>query len=390
MLRGWRAYAADLLVAIGLAAAAVAALATASGGSERDPDATAYALALLLSLPLAARRQAPLAVLGVLLVGSLAYDSSGYPSVNVDFFGPVLALYTVAALRPRQVSVSAAVGLVLAFVVIRAVAESASEGSLLTVVVVAAGTWLLGDATRQRREASEVLEQQATALREARADLAEQAVTQERLRIARELHDVVAHHMSAASVQAAVALDQLDRDPAASRAAITSVQSLSRSALREMRQILGVLRERDEERGALAPAPGAGDLPGLCEQMRASGLDVSCEVNTPANLPAGVGLAVYRVVQEGLTNVLKHATAREARVRVSETADGIDVEVWNPGRGRSAGAAGAAGAAGGAAGGGLGLVGMRERVGLLGGSVEAGPSADGFRVLARIPLREDT
>jgi signal transduction histidine kinase len=182
-------------------------------------------------------------------------------------------------------------------------------------------------------------------------------------------------------VQSAVALDQFESDPAASRGAMVRVETLGRSALREMRGILGVLRDADADRGALTPTPGIEDIDALCARMREGGLAVSLRLETDGDgrdVPLAVGLAAYRLVQEGLTNVLKHAPTNVASVDVTLRGGALQVEVRDSGR-RPA----EAGATGG-----VGLVGMRERVTLLGGVFEAGPTADGFRVHGSIPLGE--
>jgi signal transduction histidine kinase len=375
--------AADAALAGGLFAAAMFTLAAAEPGvfSTRDPDAFAYVLGALLTLPLAVRRRWPLPVFAIGLASLVAFEARDYSGVNVDFVGPVVALYTVAALTPRRVSL-AAVLVTIIVVLLAAPAEEEAAGNALAVVLIVGGVWLLGDSARSRRLSAEQLAAQNEALRTARLELADQAVGQERLRIARELHDVVAHHMSAIVVQSALAQDRLESDPAAAKRALAQVEDVSRNALREMRQILGVMRQAGDDQGALAPSPSIGDLEQLCERAREAGLSVRAAVsgNAPP-LPPAVELAAYRVVQEALTNVVKHAPGAHVDVRLDYTPRDLRIEVSDDGASNEQESTRAP------TGGGQGLIGMRERVSLLHGSFEAGPRAGGgFRVTATLPL----
>ena len=241
------AAAVDTAVAVALACVAVATLATAepSEFASRPADPFAYGLALTMTLPLAVRRCRPLAVFGVALAGHAAFGWRDYIGENVDFFGPILAFYTVAAQCPRRMSVSAA--LLTAATVLAVGRVEVTVGQALSVALILGGVWFVGDTVRSRRLYVERLAAQAEELRAARLNLAEQAVSQERLRIARELHDVVAHHMSVIVIQSALAKDRLTSDPGAARRAMEQVESVGRNALREMRQILGVLRQAGEQ-----------------------------------------------------------------------------------------------------------------------------------------------
>ncbi|MEZ4552759.1 MAG: sensor histidine kinase [Dehalococcoidia bacterium] len=376
--------AADVAIAAGLFAAGVVALATSEPGTEtatRTPDAFAYVLGTMMTLPLAVRRRWPLWVLWTALAGHMAFNFRDYAGVNVDFFGPVVAVYTVSAYRPRRVSVPAAAAALLGVFVADPPFDEGA-GNFVATVLIIVGIWLFGDTARTRRVYGERLAAQAEALREARMELAEQAVSQERLRIARELHDVVAHHMSAIVVQSALAQDRLEADAPAARRAMGQVEQIGRSALREMRQILGVLRQEGEERGALDPSPSLGDLERVYEQGRAGGLRVDASTGGELlGLSPAVELAAFRIVQEALTNAMKHAPGSAVRVRIERGAASLRVEV------RDDGAGGGRGAPRRPRGSGQGLVGMRERVVLLGGEFEAGPAeGGGFRVAATLPL----
>jgi signal transduction histidine kinase len=205
---------------------------------------------------------------------------------------------------------------------------------------------------------------------------AREAVSVERLRIARELHDVVANNVSVMSVQAAAADRVLEGDQPAIRGALESIQMTARSTIDEMRRMLGVLRAIDDE-DQLAPLPGLADLDALAEQARATGLSVDVRVEgTPRALRAGLGLSAYRIIQEGLTNAIKHAGDCRAAVMVRYVPDALELEVVDDGSGDGLGG-----------GTGHGLVGIRERVGLFGGELEMGRrDGGGWRLRARLPL----
>ncbi|MEV8440534.1 sensor histidine kinase [Actinosynnema sp. NPDC051121] len=229
-----------------------------------------------------------------------------------------------------------------------------------------------------RRQAE--LEHRAEQLRRSQEQNTRGAIVAERVRIARDLHDVVAHHVSVMGVQAGAARRVLDRDPDLAREALRTVEDTARTAIGELRGLLGVLRADPEEVAEQAgetSSPGLDQLPELAEQARSAGLDVDHGVyGEPRPVPEGVALSVYRIVQESLTNVVKHADARKADVRVRFLENSLEVEVADDGRGRTSRSGG----------GGFGLVGMRERVAVHGGELEAGPRRDaGYRVRARFP-----
>jgi signal transduction histidine kinase len=234
--------------------------------------------------------------------------------------------------------------------------------------------WLAGVFVRARRQAVALAEHNEALTRQA-----EQAVTAERARIARELHDIVAHHLSVVVLQAAGA--RASGRPA--DRALEKIEHSGRQALTEMRRLLGMLREPDEE-PALAPQPGLGELPALAESVRAAGLPVRLVVNGDgAALPAAVDVSAYRIVQEALTNVLKHAGSAHAEVSIGYVDDSVTIEVTDDGPGLEATDLVWAEEAQG----GRGLTGMRERVALFGGDLRAGPRPDGgFAVRARLPV----
>jgi len=237
-------------------------------------------------------------------------------------------------------------------------------------ILFASAAWLLGDSLRSRRSYLHELEEKAARLEREREAEARRAAAEEQARIARELHDVVAHALGVIVVQAGAADDVFDTDPARARAPIKAIDTAARTALADLRRVLGLLH------ADYAPQPSLSQLEPLVDQIRATGLDVSLTISgAPRPLPAAVDLSVYRIVQEALTNVLKHAHAEHVDVRVGYGNE-LAVEVSDDGRGKVN-----------ANGGGNGLIGMRERVALLGGTVETGSGADGgYTVAATIPI----
>ena len=263
-----------------------------------------------------------------------------------------------------------------------------AEAVMLESSLVVIGAWVAGYAVGQRRAAAASRREQAERL--AREQLAEarRASSEERMRIARELHDVVAHSLTLIAVQAGVANHVATRQPRQAAQALSSIEKLSRGALTEMRALLGVLRADQGEPAAggqdadRQPAPGLADLEHLAERTTAAGVKVNLERQGPLpDLPAGLGLAVYRVIQEALTNVVKHAVADRCQVRLISEPGKLTVEVTDDGRGLDGQQGGKTH--------GHGLIGMRERVGMYGGEFSAGPlPGHGFLVAATFPLAE--
>jgi signal transduction histidine kinase len=246
-----------------------------------------------------------------------------------------------------------------------------------------AGAWLLGDRARVQRALAAELAERAVRLERERAGEAQRAVASERARIARELHDVVAHHVSMMVVQAEAGPVAVEGDPGRAAGAFEAIAATGRQALVEMRRLLGVLRGDGDQAPSLAPQPGLADVGSLVEQVGRAGLRVELVVEgTEAPLPAGVDLSAYRIVQEALTNAVKHAGPGRARVLVRYGEHDLEVQVRDEGGNGPALARPAGGRPG------QGLVGMRERVNLFGGELRAGPGpGGGFTVDARLPLR---
>jgi signal transduction histidine kinase len=371
----------DVVLAAVVAGLAVAQFAQPVAPSAYRPaDVPGALLLVVLCAPLAVRSKRARVALTAMTVVAAVYALLGYPQTVLGL--PLLiAVYTVGTRHGLRASagVLAAVAGLLAI----AFATDRQNPGLVDVVVTVVslgGAWWVGASVRIRREQLQLLEERSTLLERARRDEANQAVTRERLRIARELHDVVAHSMSVVAVQSGMAEHVLASQPERAAAALSAISESSRAALVELRRLLGVLRADDEPEGNLTPALGLGDLPALVERVRDAGVAAHLTITgEPSAVPAAVGLTAYRIVQEALTNAVRHDGAGAVvAVSVRCGSDAVDIEVVDDGHGtvhdRSAGT-------------GTGLIGMRERVEVFGGDLAAGPAAGGgWRVAARLPL----
>jgi signal transduction histidine kinase len=349
----------------------------ASSGSD-SPSLWAVALTLLATLPIALRRRFPLLVFAVTLTAALVMDVR-YNSFQ--FAGAVVALYTVAAYVGRPGSIGIGVGTALALPITRFDEDTIGFAKIVSTYVIFAVAWVVGDRIGARRTYLGELEQRAVMHEREREEHARRAAAEEQARIARELHDIIAHNVSVMTVQAAAAGDAFETQPGRAREALGSIESTGREALAELRRLLGSVRPGDGP-GAFAPQPGLARLDELIEQVRSTGLTVELTVEgSPRELPPSVDLSAYRIVQEALTNTLKHADASHATVLVRYGPGTLDVEVVDDGRGAAADGAER----------GHGIIGMRERAVLFGGELRAGPAPGrGFSVHARIPLEQDT
>lgn len=334
-------------------------------------DGLAIGLILAATVPYYARRLAPLPVFVVSQTAIAAIFVLEYHGGALPF---VLAVgtYTVAAYRPLREVVLAAVLQNVSFVVIL-LADSPGFGGpqYVTSVPVYAATMLVGWTMQSRRLRFDALERE-------QGEAALRAAADERLRIAQELHDVVAHSLGVIAVQAGVGVHVIDKDPAEAKRALEHISRTSRASLGEIRRLLGLVRS-----GAptveYAPTPGLADLPQLASEIADAGLPVDLAVAPDATgVPPGVELAAYRIVQEALTNAIRHAHARRATVRIGVDGGSLHVVVTDDGSGQT----------GGRGGGGHGLVGMRERVAVYGGTLDVGPGpGGGFRVDATLPYQ---
>jgi len=345
-----------------------------------------HTLVLLHTLPLAARRRFPLAVLATSVASALAFAVLGLPPF---FLGPpiLVPVYTVAAYCGRRASLAglAAVEAALALAAVRLGRVEVEPVAWVQFALILGAAWLLGRFVGDRRVYAAKLEQRTAELEQAREELARRAVAEERLRLARELHDVVAHSISVIAVQSGVGAHVANTQPKEAAKALAAIEATSRAALTELRRLLGVLRREGEPQGSLAPVPGLADLDSLLAEVAKAGLAVRLRVEgTPSPLPAGVDLSAYRIVQEALTNVIKHAGPARAQVVVGYHDQNVTVEVTDDGRGAAAPTGDGPVATG------HGLIGMRERVAAFGGDLKVGPGpGGGFRVAARLPLAAD-
>ena len=342
------------------------------------------ALVLLHTLSLVARRRFPGTVLALVVGSGLEFAALDLPP---DLLGVAIlvAVYSVAAYGDRWVELA---GLVVAELGLAAVQLTPGRTGVRTLVGNLGGVaaaWLLGHFAHNYRAYAARLEERTTELEQARDELARRAVADERLRLARELHDVVAHAMSVIAVQSGVGAHIATTQPKEARRSLAAIEATSRAALEELRRLLGVLRQEDEPQGALAPVPGLADLDSLLAEVGKAGLAVKLQINgTRPPLPAGVDLSAYRIVQEALTNVVKHAGPAHAQVMVGYHDHDVTLEVTDDGRGA------VTSASDGRVGTGHGLIGMRERVQVFGGDLQTGPRpGGGFRVAARLPFAAD-
>jgi signal transduction histidine kinase len=337
----------------------------------RPPLAATVPLAILQTAPLLWRRRRPVVVLVIVVVAGVVAGA-----VVKEFLGfaQLVALYTLAVSVERRLALRVGAVALVALALPTLRVEQYEPGPFIFRLIAFAAAWILGDSLRTRREYIRELEARAERLEREREENIRRAAAEEQARIARELHDVIAHSVSVILVQATAANHVFDVQPDRAREALQSIELTARSALSELRRLLGVVKVPTEER--FAPLPGLQRLDDLAEQVRAAGLPVVLRVEgTLREIPAGVDLSAYRIVQEALTNTLNHAQASAAEVTVRRMDGVLELEVVDDGRSH------------GLPEGGHGLIGMRERATLLGGEVDAGPTeGGGFRVRARLPI----
>jgi signal transduction histidine kinase len=355
---------------------AVLAVAVTLGEQSRTPgvhmlDPIGLALLLGGSLPVAIARSWPVPAYLVAMLSIGAYQASGYPTDSPYFLGVLVTAYLAAAPGRRRRTAALAL-LAIPIYGLGAIVQGRPEG-LYAMTVLTIPAFLAGQVVGELRAGSLRREAQAREVQQQRM------LTEERLRIARELHDVISHSIATIGIQAGVAAHVLDEHPEQAREALLAIKEVSRDAMRDLRGMLGVLRQSDEADDR-EPAPGLARLPELMEQVRGAGVDVYLAVDgQAAPLTPATDLAAYRVVQEALTNVIRHAPGASAEVHMSYFTDTVQIEVRDDGRADPDGAATASGT-------GYGLSGLRERTSALGGTLEAGPmETGGFRVVACLP-----
>lgn len=363
----------DSTLAVALLLAKLLILAT---GVQVGDGLLSYLLAPLWTLPLAWRRRYPTSV-ALIVVGTAAVEAGvgGYHDSIVALTALLLVHYALGAYTTTARRLVAGLVPVLAIDLWTALGpEALSLQGLVGVGALVAAAVLGGLWVRQLRLRAQTSERLAVQLQRERDERARTAVAEERARIARELHDEVAHAMSVIAVQADAAQGALAHDPALVEPPLVAIRDTARDALTDMRRVLGALHSEGDAQ--LTPEPGLARLPGLLEQARISGLDVDLRVEgEPRPLPPALDLAAYRVLQEGLTNIRKHSGSGRAEVMLSYSAGTVGLEVVDHGDGSGTGG-----------GSGHGLAGIRERVALLGGEFAAHPSPRGFALRVTLPL----
>lgn len=376
-----RLLAIDVVAAVLLAVALVGAVRAPSRVRLHlgVPTGVGIALACVACAGVGLRRWRPLTALTLALPAEAVMVFLGF--IADPMIAVAAVLYVVALVKPTRDAVRALIAVGLTLGVLMLVTPSSTSGAsridanygkAVGTAFVLLAAWSAGRAVRAARAYTKGLHEQAERRAEAKVDQARRAVAEERLQIARELHDVVAHSMSVIAVQAGVGGYVIKSRPDEAAKALAAIETTSRGTLREMRQLLGMLREGTP--GETLSAPGLGDIPDLAER---TGLRIDVAVHgQPRELPAGVDLAAFRIAQEALTNVVKHSAASHGRVVVTYSDEAVAIEVTDDGAGAAA-----------TVNSGHGLIGMRERAALYGGEFSAGPLPDrGYRVSARFPI----
>jgi len=365
----------DVLVAAGVLVVAVAEV-TASAAIS--PKAAAVPCELVMAIVLLWRRRVPLLVAVVVAVAQVVETAAGVPIEQpvVSVLASVVAVYTLMT-RSNVATMAVGCAALLSAVGVETLLQHKGFGNFAFALIFLVGAAIVGRTVHARAAQTVQLQAKADTLEREQEVQAQLAAQQERARIARELHDVIAHSVSVMVVQAGAAEQMMTRDPARAATAVQAIQATGRDALGEMGRLLGILRADMDEIG-LSPQPGIEDLPALVAAAREAGLSVDLHIaGEQQPLPPGPALSIYRIVQEALTNVRKHASNAHAAVRVSYSSRGVDADVTNT----------FSDAISAIPPGGHGLIGMRERVAVYGGMLQTGPDDDGgYRVHAHIPF----
>jgi signal transduction histidine kinase len=359
---------------------------TRAGGSLGGPRAVQIAAILAIALSLLARRQLPLVAVAIITAAAIT-QSLVSPEFRrnsfTEFVAVLIAAYSLAVYAGPRGRVG---GALLLAVLVTTIAlhdpHSNLPGDLIEELALLAAALAIGAVARRRHEQTKTAERRTELIRREQEDLTRQAIAEERSRISRELHDLVAHGVGVMVVQAGAGRLALDQDAAHAKEAFLAIEDTGRHALADMRRLVGLLREGNG-RGAASPQPGLADLEPLLARVRASGLEVKLDVRgEPRAIAAGLDLAAYRIVQEGLTNVLKHAHATRVEVTIDYRDTVLELVVTDNGCTPTPTPAQV---------GGHGLIGLRERVLLYGGELHAGARNEGgFELRARMPVEEVT
>jgi signal transduction histidine kinase len=382
----------DTIAAVVLSILALLDLYVNWGSDSSTPAVVAIGLTLLVILPFALRRRYPLPVLLVITAAFVAYRSTGIPKSDFAHYAFLLAFFSAGVyglVKWRQWTRGISAVVVLAFLtysvffvdrswIFPAKAVLYQASVILIDAFLLAAAWWVGDVFRIRREREYQLTERTVQLEKERDENARRAVIDERVRIARELHDVVAHHVSVMGIQAGAARRLLQQQPEKANELLSQIESSSRQAVAEMHNLLGLLRQENQS-DELAPQPGLHQLDALVNHMRAAGLTITVDTEgTAFPLPPGIDLSAYRIVQEALTNCLKHAGTCNVKITLRYLAHAIELEILDDGKGMPKDGAEVTG---------RGIIGMRERVNLHGGQFTAGRiDGAGFRVKAVLPL----
>jgi signal transduction histidine kinase len=340
-------------------------------------------LYLAATVPIALRRRYPVTVMVVIAVAVALATTLGHSLAPA----PLLAipLYTLATSHPRRTSLTALVGVELSIGVALLVAAiyHRATGDVTFNVFLVLATWFVGDSIRTRRAYREGLARQNAEHQRLEIERAHQQIIDERLSIARELHDILAHSLSVIAIQSGVGRHVMDQQPVEARRALVAVEETSRSALEELRHVIAVLRRADDE-AAHEPAPSLADLDDLASRLRATGMTIDLvRRGSPRDLPQGLELTVYRIVQEALTNVVKHAAGAPTTVALGYDHDAVTIDVVNQAPPSPSDTPHPIAA-------GHGLIGMRERASAFGGSLRAARDArGGYGVHATLRIRSD-
>jgi signal transduction histidine kinase len=352
--------------------------------AARALDTLGVGLILLQTVPLAWRRRHPVAVLAVSLSALFAFSILGY-FASFAAFGFLIALFTVAAHRHRHVSIPAGIASGVALWLILVFRREPIEiDAILAEYMIVSAAWFLGDSLRIRREQVVQLEDRALRLERDREEKARQAVANERRVIARELHDVVAHNVSVMVAQAGAARRIASAEPTAALATLGNIEDVGREALVEMRRLMGLLRTESDRVVERSPEPGMHNLEALTAQVTEAGVPVDLRIEGTARpLPAGLDLSAFRIVQEALTNILKHAGEARANVLVRYGDGRLDLQIDDDGAGPEGRPARPDRLR-------YGHLGMRERVALFGGELfVGGRPGGGYRVAASLPTEPE-
>ncbi|RJQ81603.1 two-component sensor histidine kinase [Pseudonocardiaceae bacterium YIM PH 21723] len=370
----------DVVLAAGLFVWVIIGPLLSRGGHHHPPRYLLVIFGLIACAALLWRRRWPIPVLG-LTMATFAVATFISGQTRPISFTVIVAMYTVAANLDRRTAARAALAVIAGMVLLGLIEEGWVEPEVFAAIAFIVMAVAVGDAVQHRRAYVLAVEERAVRAEQTREETARRRVTEERLRIARELHDVLAHHIALINVQAGVASHVLTSQPDQAAEALKLIRKSSQSVLTELQTTLGLLRQEDQPDAPTAPAPGLGGLDELITAFTEAGLRVNRRVDgIPGPLSAAVDLTAYRIIQESLTNVRKHVGPTEVDLLLRYAIGQLIIEVRN--RRPPAGTAPAEGT-------GHGLRGMRERAAAVGGTLEAGSTETGYRVRAVLPAEEN-